>query len=195
MSASYGVSKTMSAGYTEANLNDAPGRHGGSVRNVGIESAEHLVEHLAEFVEEPLAIVCVGNDLRGDDGAGMAIARELAGTVPWSVFETQTVPESFLMKIVQGEPASVILIDALDFRSPPGTIDLVTADKVANQGPSTHGPAPLAFLDVLQMMHPCHCAVLGIQARNVAFGQPLSQPVKIAVKRIVRAFQTLADRS
>ncbi len=142
-----------------------------------------------------MAIVCVGNELRGDDGAGVAIARELAGNVPWKVYDTQTVPESFLMKILQGKPECVLLIDALDFGAAPGAIEIFQADRIGGQGPSTHGPAPLAFLDVLQMLHPCRRAVLGIQPSRVEFGQSMSEPVKAAVRRIVEAFQIIAGRA
>lgn len=169
--------------------------HRDGAGNVGIDTVEHLVEHLADFVAPPLVIVCVGNELCGDDGAGVAVARELAGVVPWQVYNTQSVPESFLMKIVEAKPASVILIDALDFYAQPGAIEFVSADQIGGQGPSTHGPAPLAFLDVLQMLHPCRCAVLGIQPQNGEFGQPICEVVKAAAERVVRAFNILATRS
>jgi len=159
----------------------------------GIGTVEHLVEHLEEVIAPATAIVCIGNDLCGDDGAGVAVAKRLNGAVPWDVYNTQTVPESFLMKIVAGKPQSVLLIDALHFGAAPGAVELIEADTIGGQGPSTHGPAPLAFLEILHMIHPCRCAVLGIQPQRADLGAELSEPVAAAVELIVEAFEKLAS--
>ncbi|HAU37372.1 MAG TPA: hypothetical protein DCX07_06595 [Phycisphaerales bacterium] len=158
----------------------------------GIDTPEHLAEHLAEVVRPSTVIVCVGNELCGDDGAGPAVARELAGSVPWEVCDAQTVPESFLMKIVNRRPASVVLVDGLDFAAPPGSVELFATDGLTGQGPSTHGPAPLAFLDVLAMVHPCPCAVLGIRPLRTEVGQGLSDEVRAGVDLVVSGFRLLA---
>jgi len=162
----------------------------------GIDTPEHLAEHLRPYLDGRAAIVCVGNEMLGDDGAGTAVARRLAGNVPWDVYDTQTVPESFLMKIVAGRPDAVVLIDALDFRAECGAVELIEHEHVTGQGPSTHGPAPIAFLDVLRMIHPCRQVVLGIQPEQCEWGRGLSEPVRLAVDRVVRAFTLAgADRA
>lgn len=168
-------------------------RRGGGEGPKGIWTVEHLVEHLREHVSQSMAIVCVGNELRGDDGAGAAVAKGLSGNVPWDVYDTQTVPESFLMKIVAGKPDPVILVDALHFGADPGAVEIIDPAAAAGQTPSTHGPAPLSFLEVLEMFHPCRRLILGIQPKQVEFGQPMSEPVAAAVDRIIRAFQALAE--
>jgi len=161
----------------------------------GIETIEHLVEHLREIVTPTMGVVCVGNELSGDDAAGPLIANKLTGKVPWKVYNTQTVPESFLMKIIAGSPESVLLIDALDFSARPGAIEMFATDQIGGQGPSTHGPAPLAFLEILNMMHRCRCAVLGIQPQHAELGEAVSPPVIAAIDRIVEALQVLARES
>ena len=161
---------------------------------VGIDTAEHLGEHLAQILTPRSVIVCVGNEMCGDDGAGVAVAQHLADHVPWRVFDTQSVPESFLMKIVECKPDAVVLVDALDFGAPPGSVELFEADRIGGQGPSTHGPAPLAFLELLAMFHPCRQAVLGIQPRQVDFGQPMSKCVRDAAEMVAHAFAILAGR-
>lgn len=168
------------------------GREGAGSPRGGVDSAEHLAEQLAHVLTPSSVIVCVGNQLRGDDGAGPAIAGKLGADMPWRVFDTQTAPESFLMKIAAGKPESVVLIDALDFGAAPGAVDLAPAGNVGGQGPSTHGPAPIAFLEALGMAHPCPCWVLGIQPQRVEFGDSLSGPVEAAVELVVRAFHILA---
>jgi hydrogenase maturation protease len=168
-----------------------PGGVGGAapIRNVA-----DLARRLSEFVTPTTAIVCVGSELRGDDAAGVEIARRLIGTVPWRVFNTQTAPESFLMKIVEGRPQSLVLVDALDFGAPGGAVALLEADGIEGQSPSTHGPAPSAFLRIVQMMHQCPCFVLGIQPAGLKAGEPLSEAVAAAVEMVVAAFGILAGR-
>lgn len=158
----------------------------------GIETVEHLAEHLDEVLAPTSVVVCIGNELCGDDGAGVLIARELAGKIPWQVFNTQTVPESFLMKIANRKPETVLLVDALDFDASPGAVEVIEAEGVGGQGPSTHGPAPIAFLEVLRMIHSCRCAVLGIQPQRTNFGDDMTQPVVEAVNMVCRAFEQLA---
>ena len=153
----------------------------------GIGSADHLAEHLAEILTPASVIICVGNEICGDDGVGPAIAKELAGRVPWPLFDTQAVPESFLMKIVNCKPDAVVLVDA-------GSVELFEADRVGGQGPSTHGPAPLAFLELLTMFHPCRQGILGIQPQQADFGQAMCPSVRQAVGMVVEAFVALAEQ-
>jgi len=159
----------------------------------GITTLDHLIEHVAEVLTPATAIVCIGNELCGDDAAGPAIAKRLAGKVPWDVHDAQTVPESFLMKIVDRRPDTVLLIDALDFGAAPGAIELFDAGQLGGQGPSTHGPAPLAFLEVLRMFLPCRQVVLGIQPIAGGFGNEMAKPVRKAADLIVEAITSLAS--
>lgn len=159
----------------------------GSEHSHHISTLDHLVEHLREVLSARSVLVCIGSELCGDDGAGPAIAKALAGRVPWSVYDAQTVPENFLMKIVGQRPAEVVIIDALHFDARPGEMELFASDAIAGQGPSTHGPAPIAFLDLLNMMHPCRRVVLGIQPASNAIGAGLSEPVQCAAALVVQA--------
>ena len=156
-------------------------------------AVDSMTERLVAVMAPSTAIVCVGNTMRGDDAAGPEVARRLAGCVPWAVYNTQTAPESFLMKIARGEPESVILIDAIAFDAPPGSVELFAPDDLSGQGPSTHGPAPLTFLEAMAMVHPCRLAVVGIRPDRTDMGAPLSAPVAAAVKRVVQAFCTIAQ--
>jgi len=152
------------------------------------------VRQLAEALGRDGAIVCIGNELRGDDAAGVEVARRLGGEMPWPVFDVRHAPESFLMKIVRARPASVLVVDAVPFGAAPGTVRLFDPEAVTGQGPSTHGPAPQMFLRALRMMHTCHQTVLGIQPEQTEVGSPLSEPVSRAVDRVIHALRVLAGR-
>ena len=154
-----------------------------------MKSAQELAEELSDILADNPAIVCVGNDLCGDDAAGVEVARRLADSVPWPVYDTRNAPENFLMKIVAQAPTSLLLIDALHFAAEPGSIRLFQPEDLTGQGPSTHGPAPLAFLDMLRALHPCPCTVLGIQPHRLDLDTPPSAPVQHANDTIVHALR------
>ncbi len=164
------------------------GMSAGHEHNVGIDTIEHLAKHLGEFLTPESVIICVGNEMSGDDGAGPMVAGRIDGKVPWKVFNVQTVPESFLMKIVAAKPDTALIVDALNFDAEPGAVELFSSDSLTGQGPSTHGPAPIAFLDVLNMFHPCRRVVLGIQPVCTDFGSEMSDKVAAAVDFVCEAF-------
>ncbi len=155
---------------------------------LGIDTVEHLAKHIAEFLTPASVIICVGNEMSGDDGAGPMVAGRIDGKVRWKVFNVQTVPESFLMKIVATKPDTVLIVDALNFDAKPGAVELFSSDSLTGQGPSTHGPAPIAFLDVLNMFHPCRRVVLGIQPICVDFGSEMTPEIAKAVDFVCEAF-------
>lgn len=159
----------------------------------GQDGASGRRARLAEWMTPTTAIVCIGNELRGDDGAGPAVARQLAGAVPWDVHDTRTAPENFLMKIVRARPASVVVVDAVHFGAAPGSVGWFTPEDLPGSGPGTHGPGPAAFLDLLRTMHPCPCAILGVQPGRLHTGADLSAPVRRAVEEIVNDFRLLAS--
>ncbi len=155
-------------------------------------SAEGFAARLANLLEPSSVIICVGDEMRGDDGAGPAVARQLVGTVPWLVVDAQNAPENFLMKVVNAEPRSVVLIDALHFGEAPGVVRLIDPKDVSGHGPSTHGPAPVTFLEALRAMLPCRQVVLGIQPGSSELGTAIGEPVREAVDLVVRTLQSLA---
>ena len=159
-----------------------------------LATAEELAAHLAELLDPSSVIICVGDEMRGDDGAGPAVAKELGGTVPWLVIDAQNAPENFLMKVVNAEPRSVVLVDALHLGEPPGTVRLTDPEDLSGHGPSTHGPAPVTFLEALKAMFPCRQVVLGIQPVGTELGSSISQPVRASIALIVDALRSAAAR-
>jgi hydrogenase maturation protease len=180
---------------SEATPDSPPESHDADDRPVGaVASATELADRLESLLVPPVAVVCIGNDLCGDDGVGVEIAHRLTRAAIWRVYNAQTAPESFLMKIVTSKPASVLVIDALDFGAQPGDVSVTDAARLGGQGPSTHGPAPLAFLRSLAMMHTCRRALVGIQPRQTEVGQGLSAPVASAVGLVVAGLERLVRR-
>jgi hydrogenase 3 maturation protease len=151
-----------------------------------------LRDRLAAVCAPRTAVVCIGNALRGDDALGPVVAERLANAAGWQVFDAATAPESFLMPVVRARPDCVLVVDALDLGAAPGTIRLLGPDELTGAGPSTHGPAPTAFLRALGMAHSCRRLVLGVQPGGTQLGEPLSPAVAAAAEAVAEAIRSVA---
>jgi hydrogenase 3 maturation protease len=146
-----------------------------------------------------VAVVGIGNSLRGDDGAGSAFIRALrrmTPRIPTSVLlvDAGTAPENFTGPLRQFQPTLVLLIDAAQLNETPGTIRLLDAMQATGLDASTH-TLPLSLTArYLTRAVGCEIAILGIQPADNAYGAPLSPRVRRAVQRAAREFAVLLSR-
>lgn len=146
-----------------------------------------------------IAVLGVGSDLRGDDAAGVLVARRLAAFcaarprlrpgLRLAAFDGGAAPENLTGEIARFAPDLVVLVDAAFLGLEPGAVEVVPAERIAGLTFSTHMlPAPMV-LDYLRARTGCRTAVLGIQ---IAQKEPMSRPsaeVAAAVRRLVAAFR------
>ncbi|MDD2382890.1 MAG: hydrogenase 3 maturation endopeptidase HyCI [Sulfurospirillaceae bacterium] len=60
------------------------------------------------------ALLCVGNELRGDDGVAIAVGRIVEKHLPeWKVFFGYDTPESEFLHLREFEPDIIIVVDAM----------------------------------------------------------------------------------
>ncbi|MFP4057034.1 MAG: hydrogenase maturation protease [Candidatus Brocadiia bacterium] len=150
-----------------------------------------LVRELVEACTFPIALVGVGNPLRGDDGFGPAVLAAAPAHPAILPFEAGMAPENWLGPIARAGPATVLVLDATDLGEPPGTLRLLRPGELESVGVSTHG-LPLGFF--LQMVaERCSAPVLllAVQPQNVAFDAPLSEPMRQAIHRAAAAIAAL----
>ncbi len=141
---------------------------------------------LAELSGKKLAIICVGNPMRGDDGFGPAVAARLEGG---RVFDAGAVPENVLPKVAALEPEVVLFVDAADFGAAPGTLRLVSAEELAQGDFSTHS-APLSVAaEYLRQACGAKSLLLAAQAKRTELGSVMSIEM---VKALQEAAQLLA---
>ena len=62
-----------------------------------------------------VTVVCVGNELNGDDAAGAMASRLIGKPDGMQVIFAHTAPENFLDEIMEYKPDRVVLVDAADF--------------------------------------------------------------------------------
>lgn len=136
-------------------------------------------------------LVGIGSDLRGDDSAGLVVARALLEDERCRkasnllILEGGPAPENQTGKIRAFQPELVLFIDAAQMDEPPGTVRWIPLSSIDGMSASSHS-LPLSMLaQYLTFEIGCEVAVLGIQPAQNAIGVELTPPVRAAVDEIV----------
>jgi hydrogenase 3 maturation protease len=138
-----------------------------------------------------IAILGMGNELDGDDAAGIIIVRRLkeilADRTNVLVIDGGNAPESYTGKIRQFGADFVLLVDAADMGEAPGTVAWLDWQDTCGMSGSTHTLPLHVLAQYLIMEFGCQVALLGIQIQqlNMTLGDPLSPPVAEAVEAVV----------
>jgi hydrogenase 3 maturation protease len=144
----------------------------------------------------------VGQELRGDDAAGPAVVRALAGRLARTdapaepgptllILDAGPAPESQTGPLRRFAPDLVVLVDAARMGEPPGTVRWLPWQETVGLPGSTH-TVPLSLLaQYLTTELACQVALLGIQPLDTEIGSPVSPPVQEAVDGIVTALVEL----
>jgi hydrogenase 3 maturation protease len=160
--------------------------------------ASRALSSLTDEERQPrVALMGVGNDLRGDDGAGLALARALGEHLPADaddrllVVEAGQAPENFSGALRRFRPDLVVLLDAAHLGEEPGAVRWLAASVAGGMSASTH-TLPLHMLAAyLEAELGCEVALLGIQPADISFGGPISPPVREAVEALAGALPAI----
>jgi hydrogenase 3 maturation protease len=144
-----------------------------------------------------IAIVGIGNEMRGDDAAGMLVVHSLGLRVASSehlwIIEGGHAPENATGELRKFSPDLVLLIDAADMGEAAGSIALIPMEQIDGISASTHS-LPLSMLArYLTLELNCEVALLGIQPKSVEMGELVSDEVNQAVSAIVEEISTLCS--
>jgi hydrogenase 3 maturation protease len=135
-----------------------------------------------------VAIVGVGNTMRGDDGAGILVVRALAerlkGAPDMLLIDGSTAPENFTGPLRRFRPDLVIEIDAAHLEQPPGTVAWVDWRDADGMSASTHTLPPSVLARFLTTDLGCEMLLLGIQPATLEMGCGLSPEVAVAVVQL-----------
>lgn len=140
-----------------------------------------------------IAVVGIGQELRGDDAVGIIIVRRLQAlsNAALLIIDAGPAPENFAGRLLSFAPAVVLLVDALQMDEPPGTIRLVEMDAAQRCSVTTHTLSSHLLADYLRATLHCDALLLGIQPGQDAFGAELSAAVAQSVEQIVQALQSI----
>ena len=139
-------------------------------------------------------ILGIGNTLRGDDGVGSYLIKNL--TLPITnyklqMFDCGETPENFLQPIIEAKPAILIVVDCADFGGDPGGVKQLSPSQVVRSGLSTHSISLNFFLDRVQEETNAQIFVLGIQPQTTALGENLSEPVRNSLRKVEREIKNI----
>jgi len=145
-----------------------------------------------------VALVGVGNELNGDDGAGNRVAVKLSALSNFPTLflsiNAGNLPENASSVLRRFQPDLVILVDAADFDGEPGEIRWLEAEQIGGMSASTH-TLPLSILGrYIETELDCKVEYLGIQPEQLKFDSELSPSVIQAVDEIVRTFTDRMSR-
>jgi hydrogenase 3 maturation protease len=147
---------------------------------------ELLFEQLNQLRGSRTVILGIGNLLKGDDGAGPLVCKQLVGKISAEVIDVGTVPENYIQVIAKKAPANLLVIDAMDFGATAGMIELFKPEQLSSAVSSTHTLSPRLFVDVLSRQVTVNVFFIGIQPAQTKLGQSISVPIEQAVQRLSR---------
>lgn len=136
---------------------------------------------------DKIIILGVGNSLKRDDWIGCyatkILKRELK-TKNIQFIIGGVSPEAFSEKIVRAKPTKVVILDAVDMGLKPGQIKVIDIKKIKQTLPNTHKPSLRILIDYLRKNTDAVIKMIGIQPKNVNFGEKMSREVKDVVPTI-----------
>lgn len=158
------------------------------------DSLQKLIRSLNQ-PEPRMAVVGVGQELRGDDAAGLVVAQRLSALTPQSsallVIAGGHAPENCTGPLRRFKPDLVVLVDAAALNLPPGSIQLLNWEQIGGLSATTH-TMPLHLLARYLMAElGCEVILLGIQPIDTTLGAPLSSPVEKAVLEVVEGLRSV----
>jgi len=152
------------------------------------ESLTSLKEKLREVLKGNFLIVCLGNELRGDDGVGEYIAKLLVkGSLSERVLDLGMSPEALIGSSRGIEYDKLIFIDAVSTNLPPGAIIFGEIEELEKRPilVTTHTIPLSLIIKYLRLTIPSLRAYLiGIQVKSVEIGAGISDEVLKSAHKI-----------
>ncbi|MHA2143574.1 MAG: hydrogenase maturation peptidase HycI [Candidatus Thorarchaeota archaeon] len=154
-----------------------------------------IEDELVKFIAgaSKIAVLGVGNDLRTDDGLGLVVVNGLKNIEdPHILIENVgSVPEAFASNLVDFGAERVIMVDAADMLKPPGHIELVTKGRIGGITISTHRMPLSLLMQYLEDRTGAHTILIGIQPKNIDFGEGLTPEIQTVTEKIISTLETM----
>ncbi|MDD5496278.1 MAG: hydrogenase maturation protease [Candidatus Omnitrophica bacterium] len=145
---------------------------------------------IKERLKGSVAVIGIGNIMRGDDGCGPKFIEGLRKrNTKAFLFDCGTVPENYIFPILTTSCDTIVLVDAADLKMAPGSIKVLSLAEVSGSGLSTHNSSLRLFTDLLMTGRDnLNIFVVSIQPRSIAFGEPLSEEMISGIEALTEAF-------
>ncbi|MBN1805520.1 MAG: hydrogenase 3 maturation endopeptidase HyCI [Sedimentisphaerales bacterium] len=156
-----------------------------------MQGLDSLREILSTFEPSKTLILCVGNTLKGDDGAGPVLYEKLKGKVGCILIDAGTVPENYIQRIIDAAVQNILLVDAVDFGGTGGEVRLFKDDEIPRIAFSTHVLSPTFFIEAVKTQCSAAICLIGIQPVSIAINQQLSESVLKAIDNLAELFLSI----
>ncbi len=141
---------------------------------------ESFVKVFSSYSPEKIVFVGLGNELRGDDAAGLFFLERLKVKPEFcksNFIIAGTNPENYLQKILDSGADVVVFIDAARSGAKPGTIGWIDTEKVVSVNISTHAFSVKMVEEFLEKYHPFKFMYLGIEPLTTKLGENVSSEI------------------
>ena len=125
------------------------------------------------------AVMSIGNPLKSDDNIANIVLDKLSFKDITKI-RAEITPENFITRLKKYD--EIIILDALDFGGETGDVKIFDLDEVKGVSLSTHSLP----IDLLKRFLPnSEIKVIGIQPKNIDFGEVLSSELQNRIDEIV----------
>ena len=131
---------------------------------------EQFSRDLADYPPKHILFLALGNERRGDDGAGLLLANLLRDSAPFRrcryIF-ARTNPENHLQQILDAKPELVVCIDAAHRGLPPGSIEWIDPADLDACRSGTHAFSIALIEKYINFHQPVPFKYLGIEPMSM----------------------------
>lgn len=166
-----------------------------------MEGAPFLPAPLRHFqaADRRIVVLGVGNELNGDDAAGVWVVRRLGeilktaraadrsageGAPAVLLLDCGPAPENFTGAVRRHAPNLVLVVDAVDLGAAPGAVVWIDWRTAEGLGASTHTLSLAVLADYLVRELGCDLWIAGIQPQHLDFDRQVSDAVQGAVQQL-----------
>ncbi len=146
---------------------------------------DQLFSRLDKLRNSRTLILTIGNILKGDDAIGPFLYQQLNDKLCIEMIDAGTVPENYIQPIIKKAPENLLIIDAVDFAVPAGTIRIFESNQLSSLIISTHTLSPRIFIDMIKQEIDVQVYFLGIQPLEIQIGRSLSTEVDKAAQQLI----------
>ena len=143
-----------------------------------------------------VAVMGIGSELRGDDGAGMIVARRLEKSLSKvkrpriKIFHGSTAPENLTGEIRLFKPSHLLIVDSVEIGERPGTVLVLSPEDMGGGVSfSTHKMPAKILADYLSKSVGCSIIMIGIQPGSLKFGSKISRSISDSSREVASAIR------
>jgi len=158
---------------------------------------EEVFQKLAIILKGRIILLGVGNEMKGDDGAGVFLARLLQEKITSDtvdIIDAGAAPENYVDIIVKSKPDVLLILDAAMMGREAGDLMLVQPQDLLIHGYSTHCLSLGVICRYLEVEAGCRIYLLLIQPETTAYGESLSKKIRQKLHDVAGTLEIIIRR-